>query len=735
MKLAAMKQVTRLALTVLFLGIVCGASPVFAQDFMVGADVSSLPSVEDNGGQFYDDGVEGDLLEIMQDHGYNWMRLKIWHTPDEPYNDLERVRLLGQRIKNLDLNFLLDFHFSDTWADPGSQDKPAAWVGIPFEALVDSMYNYTYAVMTTLRDSNAMPDMVQIGNETNCGLLWPDGNICGGNNTPAQWQKLGQLMGAAIDAVHDSEGENDDVQIMIHHAEGHPNFLQGLLDQGLEIDFYGRSYYPTWHGTLDELEANLNDLANRFDQGIVVVETAYLWTTDWADGTTNVFWTDDVIPGYPASVTGQTDLMHAVRAAVQNIPGDQGKGVFYWEPAWITTETRGTPWENACLFDFEGNALSSIDALARDISDWPTSTITMRINTSTVQDTFRADDVLQIRGEVDGITGDRLIDGRRLSWGDDSRLLPEHVGDEIWEINIPLYVGDTLSYKFWTGFTLWDPTHQRLGWEGPVTPPEGFDSNTRMVVAGANDTTIALQFVNGSGVNVEQYWRPYETNEDSLTIMYRVNLARDMERGTFNPDAGDLVAVMGSAPLMFNAMHLLQREEFSVADGSFWSLGMKMPRADIEGELDISFTYIILHPDGTRQTEEMTREYTFAEEYPEEIASVPWVFFNNGNVVSVEDEGQNQPVTPTLLDAWPNPFNATVRLSYSLDKASNVSLVVYNLLGQEVRLLNRGRQAAGQHHVVWDGADHAGQSLPSGIYFVTLTSDAGSVNKKVLLLR
>ncbi|MCB2198836.1 glycosyl hydrolase 53 family protein [bacterium] len=735
MKLAAIKKVTRLALFFLFLGILCGASQTFAQEFMVGADVSSLPSVEDNGGQFFDEGEEGDLLEIMQDHGYNWMRLKIWHTPDEPYNDLERVRLLGQRIKNLDLNFLLDFHYSDTWADPGSQDIPSAWVGIPFEAMVDSMYNYTYVVMTTLRDSGAMPDMVQIGNEINCGMLWPVGNICGGNNTPEQWSQLGQLIGAAIQAVDDSEGENDDVQIMIHHANGHPNFLQGLLDEGLTIDYYARSYYPTWHGTIDELEDNLTTLANQFDQGIVVVETAYLWTTDWADGTNNVFWTDDVVPGYPASVAGQTNLMYAVRAAVQNLPDDQGKGVFYWEPAWITTETRGTPWENACLFDFEGNALSSLDALARDISDWPTSTLTMRINTSSVLDTFRSNDILQIRGEVYGLTGERLIDGRRLSWGDDSRLLPEYAGDEVWEIEIPLYVGDTLSYKFWTGFTLWDPTHQRLGWEGPVTPPVEFDNNTRMVVAGENDTTIALQFVNGSGATVEQYWRPFDVDEDSLTVMYRVNLARDMERGTFNPDAGDFVAVMGSAPLMMNSLHVMQREEFSVADGSFWSLGVKMARAEIEGDLDISFTYVVMHTDGTRETENLTREYTFAENYPEEIASVPWVFFNNGLEVGIGDAGQDKPLTPTLLDAWPNPFNATVRLSYSLDVASNVSLAVYNLLGQEVRLLRTARQTAGQHQVVWDGADYAGQGLPSGIYFVTLTTNAATVNKKVLLLR
>ena len=705
-----------------------------AQEFMVGADVSSLPLVEDNGGLFYDDSVEGDLLEILQDHNYNWIRLKIWHTPDEPYNDLERVRQMGVRIKDLGLNFLLDFHYSDTWADPGSQTKPAAWQGIAFDALVDSMYNYTYAVMTTLRDSDAMPNMVQIGNEINCGLLWPEGNICGDNNTPAQWAQLGDLIGAAIQAVEDSEGEEDDVQIMIHHAVGHPGFLRGLLNEGLSIDYYGRSYYPTWHGDLNDLENNLTSLANEFDVGLVVAEVAYLWTTDWADNETNVFWTDDVIPGFPASVQGQTNLLLQVRSIVQNLPNEHGAGVFYWEPGWITTETRGTPWENACLFDFEGNALSSIDALPTDISQHPTSTITMRINTSTLLDTFRTNDILQIRGEVFGLTGGQTIDGRRISWGDDSRLLPESIGDEIWEIDIPLYVGDTLSYKFWSGFTLWDPTHQRLGWEGPVTPPESFDSNTRMVVAGENDTTITLQYLNGTGATVEQFWRPYEEYEDSLVIAYRVNMAHAIQQGIFDPNEGDEVVATGSAPLPETGL-ILQQEEFSVADGSFYSGAVRIPTASLTEDLDISFKYVIQRENGNRVNEDPNRGYTIPSDFPEQTLTIQWVFFNNGFELGVEGEENLRPATHLLMETYPNPFNASIRMRYNLLHAEHVTLSVHNMLGQQVRHMDLGPQQAGEHQWVWQGLDQQGTHTPSGVYFVTLRAGNESVSRKIVLLR
>ncbi len=207
---------------------------------------------------FSDSGQVGDLLEIMNDHGFNWFRLKIWHTPEEPYNDLERVIEAAVRGKTLGMNFLLDFHYSDTWADPSHQDKPAAWEDLDFPDLVDSVYQYTFDVMEALQDTGAMPDMVQIGNEINCGMLWPDGHVCGDDNNPTQWNQLAQLISAGIQAVHDSESEEDTVGIMIHTSSGSTWFFDNLLARVDGIDYLGRSFYPLWHGDFDDLEWSLN---------------------------------------------------------------------------------------------------------------------------------------------------------------------------------------------------------------------------------------------------------------------------------------------------------------------------------------------------------------------------------------------------------------------------------------------------------------------------------------------
>ena len=192
-------------------------------EFIKGADVSTLLQIEDNGGVFKENGNVKDPIQIFKDHGIDYVRLKIWHTPTADYDNLQKVLIAAQRIKSNGLKFLLNIHYSDWWADPANQTKPRAWVNLGFQSLKDSVYRYTKNVITTLKSFNVLPDMVQIGNEIICGMLWNDGRICEQYNTPQQWANLGALIKEGIRGVNDAVDLNDSVKIMIHTDRGGDN--------------------------------------------------------------------------------------------------------------------------------------------------------------------------------------------------------------------------------------------------------------------------------------------------------------------------------------------------------------------------------------------------------------------------------------------------------------------------------------------------------------------------------
>ncbi len=356
-------------------------SSLVETEFIKGVDVSSLLQLEDNGGVFKENGIVKDPIQIFKDHGLNYIRLKIWHTSATGYDDLSKVLLAAQRIKNAGLKFLLDFHYSDTWADPGNQSKPAAWNGISVQALKDSVYNYTKNVITTLKNHNLLPDMVQIGNEIICGMLWNEGRICEQYNTTQHWNDFGDLVKEGILGVNESLDLNDSIKIMIHIDRGGDNagarwFFDGLLAEGVQFDIIGLSYYPWWQGTFSNLQFNLTDLAQRYGKDIVVVETAYPWTLAWNDNTNNVVGnSNQLLAGYPASVDGQKKFLVDLMNIVNGVPNNKGVGVFYWEPDWITTPTFGSSWENLAMFDFSGEMLSSIYAFDSTLTDVETSEI------------------------------------------------------------------------------------------------------------------------------------------------------------------------------------------------------------------------------------------------------------------------------------------------------------------------------------------------------------------------
>jgi arabinogalactan endo-1,4-beta-galactosidase len=210
--------------------------------------------------------------------------------------------------------------------------------------------------------------MVQIGNEITCGMLWNDGRVCERFDTPTQWDRLAELVESAIRGVNDGIGPKDSIKIIIHIDRGADStgsrwFFDNLRAQGVDFDVIGLSYYPWWHGTLDEVSSNLNALVQRYDKDVMIVETAYPWTLAWFDDTHNIVGlSEHLLPGYPASVDGQRRFLIDLMGIVRTAPNGRGMGVFYWSPEYISAPTLGSPVENVTLFDFAGNLLNSIAA-------------------------------------------------------------------------------------------------------------------------------------------------------------------------------------------------------------------------------------------------------------------------------------------------------------------------------------------------------------------------------------
>lgn len=344
-----------------------------AEDFIIGVDLSTLYEIEKMGGTFYENGVEKDCLEILKDNKVNWIRLRVWNDPTDVSGKLLgggncnylNMTEIAQRAKKLGMKVFIDFHYSDWWADPGKQNKPKAWKNLHGQDLAKAVYQYTKDVLMYMKDHQALPDMVQIGNELNNGFLWPDGQIFGQGS--AGFDGLTALLKEAIKAVKEVDPQ---IKVMIHLAEGGNNplfrwFFDEIIKCGVEFDVIGVSYYPYWHGTLQDLSSNLNDISLRYGKDVLIAETAYAWTLNDADGHTNIFG-EAQVSGYKPTVKGQSAFLRDLIQVLKSVPQGKGIGFFYWEGAWIPVKGvgwkngEGNPWENQALFDFDGNALSSM---------------------------------------------------------------------------------------------------------------------------------------------------------------------------------------------------------------------------------------------------------------------------------------------------------------------------------------------------------------------------------------
>ncbi|MGA3288280.1 MAG: glycosyl hydrolase 53 family protein [Bacteroidota bacterium] len=336
----------QLGITVFLFLILCIESR--AQNYAVGADLSFMKQAEDNGFAFKENGHIKPCLQIFKDHGYNWIRLRLFHTPKELPNTLEYTIAAAKQAKALDFRFLLDYHYSDTWADPKKQFIPKAWEGKSHAELVKAVFEYTQATMIAFRDSGAFPDMVEVGNEIINGMLWPDGKL------PENWNNFAELVQAGINGVYASCGNNPCPKIMIHIDKGANKnatkyFFDKLNSYGIRYDVIGQSYYPWWHGSLLDLRECLNFTANEYKKDVIVVEAAYNWTPKEYINKNAPF---------PESPEGQKEFWEEVNRIVLGVPDNRGVGVFWWEPAVLRRGTRS-------FFDEKGNVLPVINVFDR----------------------------------------------------------------------------------------------------------------------------------------------------------------------------------------------------------------------------------------------------------------------------------------------------------------------------------------------------------------------------------
>ena len=373
--------------------------------FIKGMDISTLVEMEKCGAKYYDYGKEGDLFDILKSYGTNAVRIRLWNDPYDsqgmPYgagtNDLETMVELAKRAKSHGMDILLDLHYSDFWADPGKQFKPKAWEGLDADGLVQAVYDYTAGVMNVCKDNGVLPDMVQTGNELSNGMLWPDGQIFDEDTAKSlgrtpEYDNLAKFVSAGIRGV---KAVNPGTKIMIHLDNGGNNELyrrwfDNYIKRGEDFDVIGLSYYPFWHGTLDDLSANMADIAKRYGKELIIAEVSMGFTMEdykeyekLSDEERKGYATKPhLIEGldYPMTKQGQADFMQDIMTRIKNVPENRGKGFFYWEPAWLprhgsewaTQAAReyigepgagGNEWANQALFDYDGNALPALEII------------------------------------------------------------------------------------------------------------------------------------------------------------------------------------------------------------------------------------------------------------------------------------------------------------------------------------------------------------------------------------
>ena len=367
-------------------------------DFIMGTDVSSILALENSGVKFYDkNGQVKDIFKVLADSGVNYIRVRVWNDPFNSQgkgygggnNNLAAAKQIGIRASQYGLKLLVDFHYSDFWADPGKQKAPKAWASMTYAQKETALYNYTYNSLIELINAGVNVGMVQIGNETNSMMAGESGT---------NMYKLMKKGCEAVNAVNAAKGKS--ILKALHFtnpetANRYSGYAASLQSNAVDYDVFATSYYPFWHGTLTNLTSVLKQVADTYGKKVMVAETSYCYTDADGDGHENTAPKSGQTLNYPRTVQGQANAVRDVIDAVVKV-GSKGIGVFYWEPAWIPvgppsqlTQNKqkweqygsgwaasfageydpvdagqwygGSSWDNQAMFDFNGNPLPSLD--------------------------------------------------------------------------------------------------------------------------------------------------------------------------------------------------------------------------------------------------------------------------------------------------------------------------------------------------------------------------------------
>lgn len=365
-----------LTASVVIIGVVAAASyltrPAASPTVGIrGADISFTLQEEGIGQTYSDNGQTAPLETILARHGANYVRLRVWVDPPKGTSDLGSALALARRANAAGLQLLLDLHYSDSWADRTTQQTPAAWQGKNPDELRTIVHNYTRDVVASFGRQGTPVDILQIGNETTHGMLWPTGQIY--RQTGEDWTGYAALVKAGINGAKDGSPARMP-RIMLHSDTGGDQgasmyYFDHLLQQGIDFDLIGLSYYPFWHGSLAGLQQNLHALAFRYGKDIIIAETAYPWTLSSGGNVQSVVTTLDALPdaaSYPPTPQGQAKFFEALNRILREVPNGHGAGYFIWEPGWlpgVPADARtGNAHSNLTLFDWWGHGLPALDA-------------------------------------------------------------------------------------------------------------------------------------------------------------------------------------------------------------------------------------------------------------------------------------------------------------------------------------------------------------------------------------
>lgn len=389
------------------------------EDFIRGVDISSVLAEEESGVVYYhESGLEQDIFRTLSENGVNYIRVRVWNDPyDENGNgygggncDTAAAAKIGRRAAENQMKLCVNYHYSDFWADPSKQMCPKAWEGMEIEEKAEALYEFTAESLREILDAGADVGMVQIGNEINNGMAGE-----------TDWNARGKLLQAGAQAVRDVAKERGgEISIAVHFTDiadqsGTLALARKLKEKEIDYDIFAVSYYPFWHGTMENLTDTLRKVSDAYGKSVLVVENSYPYTTKDGDGTANSIGKKDILPEYAATVQGQAKEIRDVCAAVAAV-GDAGLGYFYWEPAWIPVNVweegaadadetlaanqeaweqygsgwassyasgydpndagkyyGGSSWDNQALFDHNGQPLDSLKVFRYLESGWPES--------------------------------------------------------------------------------------------------------------------------------------------------------------------------------------------------------------------------------------------------------------------------------------------------------------------------------------------------------------------------